>query len=175
MKMYSISSLIEKVIKTKYDETGDFPTHKAIVRHLERHHSDSVDKYMASHRSSLLSGAVTSTLADQRNSLRRTQLVVRLMDGTTDSIFDLDGFWGTTFFVQGEGWKPLGSLTGSDHNQIADKYEVGATAFSARARLHRNLAVKVGKKTTQEVFKPRPLLRSISRAYDTPALMEGAK
>lgn len=174
MKRYSINPLIEKVIKTKYNENGDIPTHETIVRYLEKSYPDAVDKYLETHRSSLLSGAVTRTLATQRNQLRSTQLATRLMDGTMDSVFDLEQFWGTTFFVQGEGWKTLAKLTGSDHSIIADKYEVGAMAMSSRAELHRTLAKKVGKKTTIEVLKPQTLMRNISIAYDTSALIGGA-
>jgi hypothetical protein len=176
METYSISPLIEKVIATKHDETGEIPTHKWIVRFLEKHHPDAVDEYLTTHRSSLLSGAITRTLADQRNQLRSSQLAVRLMDGTVDSVFDLDKFWSTAVFVQGEGWKPLESLTGSDHTRIADKYGMGAIALLSRENLHRDLAKKVGKKkTTREVFEAGPLLQMITRAYDTPALMGGAR
>ena len=117
-------------------------------------------------------------MADQRNSLRNSELALRIMDGSTASVFDLDEFWGTSFFVSGDGegiWKTLASLTGSDHGHIADKYEVGAVAMSSRALLHRDLQKRVGKKTTKEVFKPHTLMRKIEAAYDTSALLGGAK
>lgn len=174
MTRYSLSSLIEKVIKSKYDSEGDIPSHETVVRFLEANHPDAVDKYLDTHRTSLLSGAVTRTLATQRNALRSTQLATRLMDGSLASVFDLDTFWGTTFFVQGEGWKTLGSLTGSDHSLIADKYEIGAVAMSSRAELHRHLATKVGSKTTIEVLQPQALMTTIAAAYDTTALIGGA-
>jgi len=177
MTRYSINSLIEKIIKNKYDKEGDIPSHEIVVRYLEANHSDAVDKYLATHRSSLLSGAVTRTLADQRNSLRNSELATRIMDGSITSVFDLDIFWGTTFFVSGDGegvWKTLGSLTGSDHGYIADKYEVGAIAMSSRATLHRDLQTQVGQKTTIQVLKPEILMRKIQTAYDTTALIGGA-
>jgi hypothetical protein len=53
---------------------------------------------------------------------------------------------------------------------------MGAIALLSRENLHRDLAKKVGKKkTTREVFEAGPLLQMITRAYDTPALMGGAR
>ena len=145
---YSINPLIEGIIKDEYNRTGDIPTHQRVIKVLEESYPDAIDKYLATHRVSLVSGAVTRTLADQRNGLRNSELAVRIMDGSTTSVFDLDEFWGTAFFISGDdgGWKALESLTGSDHSNIADKYEVGAIAMSSRKDLHRDLAKKSGRK-----------------------------
>jgi len=173
---YSINPLIEGIIKDEYSKTGDIPAHERVIKILEKDYPDAIDKYLATHRVSLVSGAVTRTLADQRNGLRNSELAVRIMDGSTASVFDLDEFWGTAFFISGDngGWKTLGSLTGSDHSDIADKYRVGAIAMSSREDLHRDLAKMVGRKTTIEVFKPHILMRKIESAYDTSALLGGA-
>lgn len=176
---YSINPLIEGIIKDEYARTGDIPAHERVIKILEKDYPDAIDKYLATHRTSLVSGAVTRTLADRRNGLRNSELATRIMSGETASVFDLDDFWGTAFFISGDGdggvWKTLGSLTGSDHSDIADKYRVGAIAMSSREDLHRDLAKKVGRKTTIEVFKPHVLMQKIESAYDTSALLGGAK
>lgn len=168
MDQYSINPVIEKVIKTLQKGNGDFPSHEQIVRHLERNFPEAVDRYLSSHRSSLLGGAVTRQMTMQRNSLRHTQLANRLRDGTTNSVFDLKEFWATPFHVPGgTRWKRLGDLTGDDHTAIADKYELAAVAVTARGELHRKLALEVGASTTESIYDPKKLLREIEYAYDT--------
>ncbi len=174
MDRYSINPVIEKVIKTMQRDNGDFPTHEQIVRHLERNFPEAVDKYLTSHRTSLLGGAVTRQMQLQRNSLRHTQLANRLKDGTTSAVFDLKEFWSTPFHVPGGiKWKQLGDLTGADHTLIADRYEFAAVAVTARAELHRNLADVVGISTTKEVYDPKRLMREIDYAYDTTRQLPG--
>ncbi len=169
---YSINPLIEKVIKKLMNGDG-FPSHKQVVRYLEKNHPEAVDKYLTSHRQSLLGGVVTRQLAFQRNKLRKSSLASRLMDGSADNVFDLKTFWATPFYVPGEDWKTLGELTGDDHTAIAEKYEIAEVAANSRAQLHRRLAEQVGSLTTKEVFDPKKLLREIDYAYDTSKQLSG--
>jgi hypothetical protein len=176
MGTYSINPLIEKIIKKMQKESGNgsFPSHEQIVLHLETNYPDAIEKYLNTHRHSLLGGAVTRALTLQRNTLRHTSLATRLADGTADSIFDVKNFWATPFFVPGgTRWKTLGELTGDDHTAIADKYEVAAVAVTARAELHRKLAIEVGDSTTEAVYDPKKLLREIDYAYDTNQQLPG--
>ena len=170
--MTTLNALISKIIQ-KNTVDGEFPSHDKIVKILERDYADAVDKYLKSHRRNLLGGAVTRQLAFQRNNLRKSNLARRILDGTSAAVFDVDKFWNTPFFIQGEGWKVLGSLTGKDHEVIADKYELGAVAMGSRAEFHRELAIQVGNRTTREVYDPKKLLKQISGAYDTAAITGG--
>lgn len=174
MNTFSINFLIEKIIKSKHRESGDFPGHDEIIVFLEENHPEAVQKYVDTHRRSLLGGAVTRQMAMQRNALRHTSLATRLMDGTADAVFDINQFWATPFFVPGSReWKTLGLLTGPDHGLIADKYEVAAVAVTARGELHRKLQTVVGDSTTEAVYDAPRLLREIDRAYDTQNQLPG--
>ncbi len=174
MSKFSLSPIIEKFVMQTYTDTEKIPTHKQIVRWMEKNHPDSVDKYMSSHRAGLLSGAVTRTLAAQRNHLKNSQLAIRLMDGSMDSVFDTDKLWATTFFVPGDTWKSLGELTSDDHEAIAEKYGVLATASIARADMHRDLAKRIGGGTTADL-QPRHVVKAINRAYNTQPALTGGK
>lgn len=165
--MTSIAPTVKKIIKRHLKTHKELPDSHYIVKKLEEDHPELVDKYIQSHRTTLLLGSVTRALAGERNSLRKSQLAERLVSGKADSVFDLEQFWSTAYFVPGSGWKGLGELTGKDHEAIADKYEVASVAMKARADLHRNLAKKVGGSTTKETFKPTQLIQEIQTAYDT--------
>lgn len=174
METYSINSLIEKIIKQEHNNNGGFPSHEKVVKILERDYPEAVDKYLSSHRTSLLGGAVTRQLTLQRNQLRKTNLATRLLDGTADSVFDVTNFWATPFYVHKLGiWKTLGELTGPDHAAIAERYEIAEVAAGSRGKLHRRLAAEVGDSTTQEVFDPKRLIPQIDAAYDTSKQLPG--
>lgn len=169
-----ISTIIQKIIKAHVREKGELPDSREVTRQLVKQYPDAVERYLNSHRQTLLHGAVTRAMSAERNNLRSSQLMKRLADGTADAVFDLERFWTTAFYVPGNGWKGLGDLTGRDHEAIADRYELGAVAMSLRAELHRELAQKVGAKTTKDVYKPKLLAQQISMAYDTHSQLGGS-
>lgn len=174
--MTSIYPTAQKIIKRYLKRNGELPSSEYVARKLEKDHSDLVERYIASHRTTLIKGVITRSMANERNALRQAELTKRLISGVSDSVFDLEQFWSTAFFVPGDGWKSLGNLTGADHAQIATKYEMLEEASRARAELHRELADKVGDSTTREVFQPTQLVSRIQLAYDTQAqLTNGGK
>ena len=171
--MTNLNPTIQKIIKRHLKEKGELPSTDQVTKELEKKHSHLIEEYMKNHRHALLQGTVTRVMVNERNKLRKSELTKRLVDGTADAVFDLERFWATAYFVPGEGWKQLGELTGKDHEAIADRYEVAAVAMEARAELHRDLAEKVGSKTTRSVFKPQQLINQIRIAYDTQAQLAG--
>lgn len=63
------------------------------------------------------------------------------------SIFELS-------YVCGEDYlrKPLGEMTGADHRYVANSYDADSKRSKLYAELHTQIARKVGRKTTAEVF-----------------------
>lgn len=68
------------------------------------------------------------------------------------SIFELS-------YVVGDDYtrKPLGEMTGADHRYVATAYETDSKRAKLYAELHMQIARKVGRKTTAEVFTENQL------------------
>ncbi len=149
--------LLTKVIRGEAESPGH--TVAAITDLLLSNHADLVDDLVSEYRTAFVSDFVGTVLRQDRHEARRRSpreiLAERAAAGV--SVFDL------SFMVDDEFTrKPLGDMTGADHRFVAATYDRQADDLRGFAAFHRDLADKVGRKLTRNVFSEAALERLIA-------------
>ena len=143
--MSEVRQLLTKLIRIQAEN----PRHSVsvIAKQIRTKKPELVDEWLKEHRDLLFTEWVSDILRWERISERKRSSVVESATALAAgiSLYDL------SYSVNNDRMT-LGEMRGSDHIYVAESYEVESHRSKLYAELHRQMAVKVGRRMTKNVY-----------------------
>ena len=156
--MSEVRQLLTELIRNEAEN----PRHSVslIAKQIRADKPELVDEWLEEHRDLLFTEWVSDILRWERIAERKRSGVFEAVEALSSgiSLFDL------SYSVNNDRMT-LGEMRGSDHLYVAESYEVESHRSKLYAELHRQMAAKVGRRLTKNVYTETEL-RGLFTEYE---------